>query len=125
MEEYRNYYGQEKAESSDDVLINCGVENHVYHITKFKREVEKYAALKDIKERIFPIDFLYAYYGGDSGMITFIDKLREDVANKTEDAKDAKRTLKDLDPSTEVKISIIIENLLNVCEKREIGRAHV
>ena len=36
MEEYRNYYGQEKAESSDDVLINCGVENHVYHITKFK-----------------------------------------------------------------------------------------
>ena len=121
MEEYRNYYGQKKTESSDEVLINCGVENHVYHITKFKREVEKYAALKDIEKRIFPIDFLYVYYSDNSEMLAFIDKLRDDVANKTEDAKEAKRTLKDLDPSTEVKISIIIENLLNVCEKRGSG----
>ena len=40
MEENRMYYGQEKAESTDAVLTKCGVENQVYHLTKYKREVE-------------------------------------------------------------------------------------
>ena len=54
-------------------------------------------------------------------MLDFIAKLREDVENKSENAKDAKKTLKELDPSTEVKAAIIIENLLKVCEKKKSG----
>ena len=48
MEENRMYYGQEKAESTDAVLTKCGVENQVYHLTKYKREVEKYGILNEI-----------------------------------------------------------------------------
>ena len=121
MEENRMYYGQEKAESTDAVLTKCGVENQVYHLTKYKREVEKYGILNEIYKSIFPIDFLCVYYHDNSDMLDFIAKLREDVENKSENAKDAKKTLKELDPSTEVKAAIIIENLLKVCEKKKSG----
>ena len=72
-------------------------------------------------QSIFPIDFLCVYYHDNPDMLDFIAKLREDVENKSENAKDAKKTLKELDPSTEVKAAIIIENLLKVCEKKKSG----
>ena len=91
MEENRMYYGQEKAESTDAVLTKCGVENQVYHLTKYKREVEKYGILNEICKSIFPIDFLCVYYHDNPDMLDFIAKLREDVENKSENAKDTER----------------------------------
>ena len=57
MEENRMYYGQEKAESTDAVLTKCGVENQVYHLTKYKREVEKYGILNEICKVSFLLIF--------------------------------------------------------------------
>ena len=121
MEENKMYYGLEKAESLDEVLNGGAVDDCVYHVTQYRREVEKYGMLKDILDRIFTIDFLLVYYFQDFKMCEYIQKLREDVANKTDNAEKAKDILKDLDPSTEAKVSIIIEYLLEVCEKQKSG----
>lgn len=120
MENNIFYDNTEKAESSEAVLNGCAVDDFVYYVTRFKREVSKYASLDNIRKHIFSIDFLLAYYRDSPDTCAYIMQLREDIANKKE-VKEAKRALKELDPANEVKASIIIENLLKVCEKQESG----
>lgn len=121
MERDDNYNGLEKAESSEEVLMGGAVDNFVYHCTRYKRSIENYSALKKLLEYIFSIDFLQVYYKDDEKKCEYIRKLREDIENKAEGADAKKQVLKNLDPSTEVKAAIIIENLLNNSEKKKCG----
>lgn len=116
--------GYGKVESTENVLLGDAVDSFVYHTTRHKREIGKYHKLKKILDYIFTIDFLEAYYHGEKEMLDYIDYLREVVNGKRqslEEKDDAKRILKKLDPSAENKAPIIIENLLNISEKRQSG----
>ena len=57
MENNIFYDNTEKAESSEAVLNGCAVDDFVYYVTRFKREVSKYASLDNIRKHIFSIAF--------------------------------------------------------------------
>ena len=121
-ESYSQGYG--KAESKDEIIIKGAVDDFVYHTTRYKREIEKYHKLKEIADYVFEIDFPKAHYYADKGILKYIDYLRGIVADNDADVTkkdDAKEKLQRFDPSAENKAPIVIENVLNISEKRHSG----
>ena len=113
-----------KAESIDDVLTKRSVEDYVYHMTRYQREIEKNYTLNEIIKHVFHIDFLNAYYHSEEGVLAYIENLREIIADSkaSKDEKSEARTeLKRLEPPAECKASIIIDYLLNISEKQKFG----
>ena len=111
-----------KIESNDEILEGNAVDSFVYYTTAYRKRIDKYFMLKDVLESVFTIDFLLAFYK-DKEKRKLIYNLRKDIEEKTENAQNAKDILKNLDPTTECKISIIIEYLLRLFEKKNSGLA--
>lgn len=118
--EYIN--GMEKAESQEKVLTEGCAKETVYYWTLHKREIEIYSRLKELLEEIQEIDFLIAYYYG-TPTEEYICQLREryDTCSEKEVKSQILKTLKELDPSTEVKLSMIVENLMETAERKKYG----
>ncbi|WP_299234888.1 phage/plasmid primase, P4 family [uncultured Bacteroides sp.] len=112
-----------KIESNDEILEGNAVDSFVYYTTAYRKQIDKYFMLKDVLDSIFTIDFLLAYYKNNEEKRKLIYHLRKDIEEKTENAQNAKDILKNLDPTTECKISIIIEYLLRLFEKKNSGLA--
>lgn len=111
-----------KIESNDEILEGNAVDSFVYYTTAYRKQIDKYFMLKDVLESVFTIDFLLAFYK-DKEKRKLIYNLRKDIEEKTGNAQNAKEILKNLDPTTECKISIIIEYLLRLFEKKNSGLA--
>lgn len=125
MESENSYNSFEKVESSDEVLLGNAVDSLVYYDTLHKRSIAQHEVLNKIFSSIFTVDFLIAYYLGNRDTLAYIEKLRADVNEKSDNAAEAKRILKTLDPPTDAKVAIIIENLLKVSEKQKGGIANM
>ena len=113
-------FGMEKAETKIEILRNGAATDFVRYATRYKKEIEKHEALKNVLDDISPIDFLNAYYADNQDVWDYIYSLREKIQKK-ENVKESEEILKDLDPSTECKMPIIIENLLSICERQNTG----
>lgn len=118
--EYVN--GLEKVESTDDVLTGNVGKEFVSYCTRYMRELEQYSLLKSLLDAVEKIDFLLAYYAGKDTE-SYILELREEFT-KTNDEKrkkEIKRSLKEIDPSTESKLTIVVENLMSITEHKKFG----
>lgn len=114
--------GMEKAESLERVLVEGAAKETVYYWTQYRRRIENYSILQELLDEIKEIDFQIVYFSG-TNTEDYIYNLRERYENATEkkEKNEILKSLKELDPSTEIKLSIIVDNLMEVAEKRKCG----
>ncbi|MFI3298098.1 MAG: hypothetical protein R3Y59_10835 [bacterium] len=114
-----------KAEGTDRSLMGENCLCCLDFQSEYMQEIRNSEALSKLLDAAGEIDFLLSYYN-DEKMTNFIIDLREKVNengnNLTKsEMKEAKRTLKKLDPTYEIKAAIIIEDMLTNAKGHNYG----
>lgn len=114
-----------KAEGTDRSLMGENCLCCLDFQSEYMQEIRNSEALNKLLDAADEIDFLLSYYN-DEKMTNFIIDLREKVNgngnNLTKsEMKEAKRTLKKLDPTYEIKAAIIIEDMLTNAKGHNYG----
>lgn len=120
----RNEYNNSmaKSESLEKVLVEGAAKVNVYYCTQYRRKIERYSILQKLLDEIKEIDFLIVYFNGTERE-DYICDLREKYKNATDrrEKNEILKSLKELDVTTEIKLSIIVDNLMEIAEKRKYG----